>query len=115
MSPVRLLKCWYVLVMLTMLVLCAWGGMHENVFTAFARLAKDPWGLATLADCGFAFAAIGMWIGHRERSVAKGLAWTAAIMALGNLVIAAYVLGALLRLRPGEGMAELVRGRGAVS
>lgn len=111
MGSVRLLKIWYVVVLVTMLGLIVWASSHDNVFAGFARLAKDPWGLATLFDCEFAFIAIGLWIGHRERSAAKGAVWTLAIMLLGNPVIAIYVLGALFRLREGEGMDVLVAGR----
>lgn len=93
----RLLVLWCVLVLLAMLGVTTWASLHENVVAAFVRLARDPWGLATLFDAYFAFAAVWFWIAWREACWPTRLLWLAAILLLGNFAIAAYILIVLKR------------------
>lgn len=93
----RLLVLWFVLVLLAMLGVTVWASLHENVVAAFVRLAKDPWGLATLLDAYFAFLVVWFWVAWRECCALSAVIWLAAILLLGNFAIAAYVLLALRR------------------
>jgi len=93
----RAVGLWFLLVLLAMLGVTAWASIHENVGAAFVRLAKDPWGLATLFDAYFAFLAVWSWIAWRECSALNRGLWLVAILLLGNFAIAAYVLLALRR------------------
>lgn len=93
----RALVLWFAAVLLVMLGVTIWASLQENVVTAFARLARDPWGLATLCDAYFAFLAVGGWIAWREGPWPVGILWLIAILLLGNFAIALYVLLALRR------------------
>jgi hypothetical protein len=93
-----LLRIWFLLVVLLMLGLTTWASLHENVLVAFLRLARDPWGLATLADAYFAFLAFWVWVAWKEGCWFSRVAWLLAIMLLGNLAMAAYVLIELARV-----------------
>lgn len=100
----RALVIWCVLVLLAMLGVTSWASLHENVLAAFLRLAQDPWGLATLFDAYFAFLAVGFWIAWRECGVLSRGLWLVAILVLGNLAIATYVLLTLWREGSIEGL-----------
>jgi hypothetical protein len=105
----RGLTLWFTLVLLIMLGFTTWASLHENVLDAFLRLGRDPWGLATLFDGYFAFLAFWLWVAWRERRWLPRLAWLLAILALGNMAMAAYVLLALRRLPPGASGDDLLR------
>jgi len=105
----RGLAIWCSLVLLTMLGVTTWASLQENVLEAFLRLGRDPWGLATLFDAYFAFLAFWLWVAWRERTWVPRLAWLLAILGLGNLAMAAYVLLALRRLDPGADPDDLLR------
>jgi hypothetical protein len=93
----RGLMLWFALVLVVMVGLTTWASLHENVVRAFVRLAQDPWGLATLADAYFAFLTFWLWVAWKEGRWVPSLAWLVAILLLGNLAIAAYVMIELLR------------------
>lgn len=88
----RGLKLYFVAVILAMLAVTGWASLHENVVSAFLRLARDPWGLATLFDAYFAFLAFWLWVAWKEACWPTRLVWLMAILLLGNFAMAAYVL-----------------------
>lgn len=94
----RGLALWFTLVLIIMIAVTTWASLHENVFAAFLRLGADPWGLATLFDGYFAFLAFWLWVAWRERHWIQRIAWLLAILTLGNMAMAAYVVLALYRL-----------------
>ena len=91
------LRSWFLFVLLVMVGLTTWASLHENVVAAFLRLARDPWGLATLADAYFAFLAFWLWVAWKEDRWPLRILWLMAILMLGNLAMAAYVLIELAR------------------
>jgi hypothetical protein len=105
----RGLTLWFLLVLVAMLALTTWASLQENVLDAFLRLGRDPWGLATLFDAYFAFLAFWLWVTWRERTWSARGAWLLAILALGNLAMAAYVLLALRGLPAGANPDDLLR------
>jgi len=105
----RGLGLWFGFVLLAMLGVTTWASLQENVGAAFVRLAKDPWGLATLFDAYFAFLVVWFWIAWRECCALNRGIWLVAILVLGNFAITAYVL---LALRGEESIDGLFRKRG---
>lgn len=79
----------------------------ESLLVAGPRLAADPWGWVTILDVYLGFLVFGGYLCVRERRAARALPWLAAIMLLGNVATAAYVLWAIWRAR-GD-MATLLR------
>ncbi|MDH5503028.1 MAG: DUF1475 domain-containing protein [Acidimicrobiia bacterium] len=53
-----------------------------------------PWGRMSLVDLYIGAALIGGWIAHRERSWPRILAWWLALIVLGHLASAIYVVAA---------------------
>ncbi len=104
---IRALKAWFLLVLAAMVAVTTWAGMQENLFVAGGRLIRDPWGLATLFDAYFAFLAFWLWLAWRERTWAPRILWLLAILGLGNLAMAAYVLLQLFGLSAGSDLGAL--------
>lgn len=101
----------------TMLALTVVASLDRSVFVAGRGLWPDPWFVATLADAYFGLLVIALFVVWRERTVPARAAWFLAVMALGNIAVAAYVLLMLRGLRPGEPIGQILvpRAAGGVS
>lgn len=107
------LKLLFGFILVAMLYVTVTASLQEGVFAAGARLWPDLWFRATLADAYFGFVTVFVWIAWRERSpLARGV-WFVLLMTLGNIAIAGYVLAALFRLQPGQGVEALFARRPA--
>ena len=103
------LKLLFGAILVVMLYVTVTAGLERGVFESGGELWSDPWFRATLADAYCGFLAFYAWVFYRERSwVGRGL-WFVAIMALGNIAVAAYVLEKLFHLPAGAGAEELLR------
>ncbi|HSN70286.1 MAG TPA: DUF1475 family protein [Steroidobacteraceae bacterium] len=69
------------------------------------------WTIATLIDAYYGFLTFYVWVFFKERSAAGRIGWFIAIMLLGNLAMASYVLLQLARLRPGEPVSSILTAR----
>jgi len=77
-----------------------WGGL---------RTEPDRWWTwATLADAYFGFITFYAWVFYKETRAAARLGWFVAIMLLGNMAMATYVLLQLARLGPGDPLEQLL-------
>jgi hypothetical protein len=77
----------------------------------WSGLTAEPdrwWTIATLADAYCGFLTFYAWVFLKECSAAARLAWFVAIMLLGNIAMASYVLLQLARLRPGDPIETLL-------
>ena len=86
------------LVLLSMLVVTTWASLNENVLAGGAKILAEPWGIATLFDTYFAFLTFYAWVYYKETGFwSRGL-WLILILALGNIAMAAYLLGQLAKV-----------------
>lgn len=87
------LRILFLVVLGSMLWVTTWAGSHQALGD-FARgpVIRDPWVIATLFDAYWAFIAVFTWVAWKEQSLAARLLWFVALIALGNLAIAAYML-----------------------
>jgi hypothetical protein len=90
-----------------MLALTVWSAAHENILAIPPVVLNDVWFKATLFDAYFAFLSFFLWICYREKSLRLKVFLFFAIVCLGNLAMSIYVLIALYRLKPGEGVEKL--------
>jgi hypothetical protein len=86
-------------VLLCMLIVTSWASGIENVFVGGGKLLAEPWGIATLFDTYFAFFTFYAWVFYKETSWFLRLAWLVAIIVLGNIAMASYVLWQLRKLK----------------
>jgi hypothetical protein len=74
-------------------------------------LATEPdrwWTLATLADAYCGFLTFYAWVFYKEPGTGARAGWLAAILLLGNIAMATYVLLQLSRLRDDEPASHLL-------
>ncbi len=87
------LRVLFLLVIASMLAVTSWASLHQSL-GAFVRSAtfREPWVIATLFDAYWAFIAFYVWVAWKEQSLAARVLWFVAIIALGNIAMAAFML-----------------------
>lgn len=95
---ILLLRALFLVVLASMLGLTTWASLRCPLFSIPRDVFTHPWFIATLADAYWAFIAFFVWVAWKEQSLAARLLWFVALIALGNLAIAAYLLTQLFRV-----------------
>jgi len=102
------LRSFFVLVLLSMLGVTAWAGMQVPIWAIPASVGGHPWFIATLFDTYWAFLTFFLWLCYKERSIPARLLWLLAILLLGNLAMASYMLVLLFRLPLSASLEQVV-------
>jgi hypothetical protein len=74
-------------------------------------LTSEPdrwWTLATLADAYCGFLTFYAWVFYKQVTAVSRIGWFVAIMLLGNIAMAIYVLLQISKLRLGEPVARML-------
>lgn len=95
-----------------MIGVTTWASLDRSVFHA-GNLFADRWFVATLCDAYFGFITFYVWVAYREKSLAGRVLWFAAIMTLGNIAMAFYVILAIQRMDPADSWDRFFLGRAA--
>jgi hypothetical protein len=93
----------------------AWASTQQAVWH-WQGLVTPPdrwWTIATLVDAYYGFITFYVWVFYKERSAVGRLGWFVAVMLLGNMAMAAYVLRELGGLRDGEPVSAMLLRRSA--
>ena len=93
------LMCVFGGILSVMLAMTAWASMERSVFSA-GYLFEHRWFVATFCDAYCGFITFYVWVACRESNTLARIGWFIAIMALGNIAMAAYVLLQLWKLGP---------------
>lgn len=90
------LRFLFIAIIASMLAVTSWAGSHQSL-SAFARSAtfREPWVIATLLDAYWAFITFYVWLAWKEQSAVARVLWFVAIVLLGNIATAAYMLAQL--------------------
>jgi hypothetical protein len=97
-------------ILAAMIVITVTASLNQPLWQ-WGGLTAEPdrwWTWATLADAYFGFLTFYAWVFYKERGLAARVGWFVAIMLLGNIAMATYVLAQLARLRPGEPVSRLL-------
>jgi hypothetical protein len=97
-------------ILAAMLVVTVTASLNQPLWQ-WGGLTAEPdrwWTYATLADAYFGFLTFYAWVFYKEPGSIARVGWFVAIMLLGNIAMATYVLMQLARLRPGEPVANLL-------
>jgi hypothetical protein len=92
------LRALFVVVIASMLAVTTWASLHTPLFAIPREIYTHPWFIATLFDAYWAFIAFYVWVAWKEQGLGARLLWFIAIIALGNIAMAAYLLRELFRL-----------------
>jgi len=101
-------------ILAAMLVVTVTASLHQPLWE-WGGLTSEPdrwWTYATLADAYFGFLTFYAWVFYKEARAASRIGWFVAIMLLGNIAMAAYVLLQLARLPAGAPLARLLLRQG---
>ena len=96
------LRCLFILVIASMLAVTGWASLHTPLFSLPRAIFGHPWFIATLFDAYWAFIAFYVWVAWKEQSAAARFGWFVAIIALGNIAMAVYMLRELFSV-PADG------------
>ena len=108
-----LLRVLFSAIFLTLLVYTSFASTRQPVL-AWGGLTTGPdryWTIATLLDAYFGFLTFYVWVYYKEQRWTVRAAWFIAIMLLGNMAMATYVLVQLARLRNGEPASAILTAR----
>jgi hypothetical protein len=104
MSPRTTLILLFSAILISLLGCTIWASTQQPVWE-WQGLIREPdrwWTLATLMDAYFGFFTFYAWVCFKERTIIARAGWFVAIMLLGNMAMATYVLIQLARLKNGE-------------
>lgn len=85
-------------VLVAMLAVTSWASLQVALWQTPRAVATHPWFIATLFDTYFAFLTFYLWVAYKERRWVARIAWLLAILLLGNIAMALYMLIQLFRL-----------------
>jgi hypothetical protein len=85
--------------------------VHSSLIKEWNYLASIPWMRATLWDFYANVLVICLWVCYKEETLAMRIIWLILLCGLGSIATCAYVFLQLFRLKPGEGIRELLTGR----
>lgn len=95
-------------VLLIMIAATIRASLDRGIFSAATEMGSDPWFQVTLLDTYFSFFIIYLWIAYKETSWGVRLLWFFLVMVLGNLAIALYLLGQVIKWDPKKGIHTLL-------
>jgi hypothetical protein len=108
-----LLRLLFGFILLSLLAFTTWASLQQSLLD-WQGLVRPPdhwWTIATLIDAYYGFITFYVWVFYKERRALPRIGWFVAIMLLGNMAMAAYVLRELARLKPGEPAAAILTAR----
>ena len=94
------LRIAFSVVVICMLCVTSWASCQVALWHTPRAVVGHPWFIATLFDCYFGFLTFYLWLAYKERSLAARVLWLVAILCLGNIAMASYVLSLVFRLPP---------------
>ena len=108
------LQLLFATILLGMVLVTGWASMQQPIFAYGGLKGPDrAWTIATLCDAYCGFLTFYAWVWYKERGLGARIGWLVAILALGNMAMATYVLRELLRLPRGAPIEQLLLRRAA--
>ena len=102
------LRIAFILVLISMLAVTSWASNIVALWNTPRAIATHPWFIATLFDTYFAFLTFYAWVAYKQTSKASRVLWLIAILLLGNIAMAIYMLNQLFRLPANASMEQLI-------
>ena len=109
MNQRRLLIGLFSAVLIAMLWVTGWASSVQPVWewTGLKQSPNHAWTIATLCDAYFGFITFYVWVVYKERAAFKRGLLFIAIMLLGNMAMAVFMLKELRALKDDESMQQL--------
>ena len=113
MASRRALAALFASVLISLLAMTAWASLQQPIWE-WRGLTQEPdrwWTIATLMDAYFGFLTFFVWVCFKERGMGARAFWFFAIMTLGNIAMASYVLLQLAKLPAGAHASAILTAR----
>jgi hypothetical protein len=95
----------------SMLWVTSWASAQGAMFAIPREVYSHPWFIATLFDAYWGFITFFVWVAWKERAMAARILWFLAIILLGNIAMASYVLRELFAVDTAAGLERIVTQR----
>lgn len=95
---ILLLRIFALIVLISMLAVTSWASSVQALWKIPAEVSGNPWFIATLVDAYFGFLFFWLWIAYKEPTWPVRLLWLVAVLLLGNIAMAIYLLIQVFRL-----------------
>lgn len=97
------------LVLIAMIWVTSWASSVQPVWewTGLKESPNHAWTIATLCDAYFGFITFYVWVLYKEHAALKRALWFIAIMTLGNMAMAIFMLKELAMLKNSESLDQL--------
>ncbi len=95
-------------VLVAMLSVTTWASLKVTLWETPRAVATHPWFIATMFDTYFGFLIFYAWVAYKETSNLARVLWLIAILLLGNIAMATYMLIQLFRLPTNARMEDLL-------
>lgn len=92
------LRVFFIGVLIAMLCVTTWASSVVALWETPRAVATHPWFIATLFDTYFAFLTFYCWVAYKETSNVIRVVWLIAILLLGNIAMAVYMLRVLFKV-----------------
>lgn len=102
------LRIAFSVVLIAMLSVTTWASLQIPLWETSREVVGHPWFVATLFDTYFAFLTFYCWVAYKEVSWLARVLWLTAILLLGNIAMATYMLVLLMRLPADARMEDLL-------
>ena len=106
-----LLRVLFATVIVTMLAVTSWAGVRCGLGAIPPAVYSHPWFIATLFDAYWGFITFFVWVAWKERAVTARALWLVAILLLGNMAMAAYMLRELFAVGARAGVEQVITRR----
>lgn len=105
---ITILKITFTIILVWMCYVVITTSLQSNLFNEWDFLGSIPWMRATLWDFYANVFVIYLWIWYKEPSILLKIVWLIAMVFLGSIASCVYILIELFKLKPGEGIQELL-------
>ena len=102
------LRIAFTIVLVAMLCVTTWASNIVALWETPRAVATHPWFIATLFDTYFGFLTFYCWVAYKETSNVARIIGLVAILLLGNIAMAAYMLRLLFKLPANATMEALL-------
>jgi predicted permease len=102
------LRVAFIVVLASMLAVTTWASCLGSILKIPSEVINHPWFIATLFDTYFAFLTFYAWVAYKETSSIARVVWLLAILLLGNIAMASYMLWKLFKLPSNAPMESLL-------
>ena len=101
------LRLLFLTVLGSMLAVTSWASWQCALFAIPREVWTHPWFIATLVDAYWGFLTFYVWAAWKEQGAAARALWLLAVLALGNIAMAAYFLRELFGMKTTDDLALL--------